>query len=176
MDKTFTVAGTSIREGEFKLRFANGSAQDRANVLIKGGHTEVKLVDLPEPMTKAAATEYLKTLGSSIPEQREVQVAAKPERVAGTPRAQRKSKNTAAVPASTEPTVIAHEDLGLAASSMSPGYWATQSVATRQEMSRNAAWAQGIVCPKGTYPELEAWLENDGVKVNADGTLESMMA
>ena len=67
--------------------------------------------------------------------------------------------------------MIAHEELGFAASGMSRAYWDSQSIMTRQEQSRNAAQRAGIVCPKGTYPELEMWLEMDCVLTQEDGTL-----
>lgn len=55
----FAVAGVSKLEGQVKVRFANGMT--RVKVLSKGGHTEVFLMELPEPMDKPAVVKYLMT-------------------------------------------------------------------------------------------------------------------
>jgi hypothetical protein len=55
--KTFTVAGTSILNGEMKVRFANDTG--RHKVLHKNGHEDIQLVELPEPLTKEQAVEAL---------------------------------------------------------------------------------------------------------------------
>lgn len=57
-DKLFTVAGISKREGEYKVRFANDVM--RVKVLIKGGHEDVRLVELDAPSTKMEAVQVLK--------------------------------------------------------------------------------------------------------------------
>ena len=56
-DKTFAVAGVSKLNGKFRARFAKDMM--RVKVLDKAGHTDVNLVELPEPMTKAAAASHL---------------------------------------------------------------------------------------------------------------------
>lgn len=58
-DKTFTIAGVSTQHGKTKHRFANGSLENRAKVLARGGHTDIKLYDLPNPMTKDEARVWL---------------------------------------------------------------------------------------------------------------------
>lgn len=58
-EKTFTVAGTSVKNNVLTWRFANGSAEARTMVLVKDGHKDVKLQGLPKPMTKKEAIEYL---------------------------------------------------------------------------------------------------------------------
>jgi hypothetical protein len=58
MNKTFTVAGTSNLNGTVKFRFAN-DLKSRIAVLTRNGHTDIDLRELPEPMTKAAAIQYL---------------------------------------------------------------------------------------------------------------------
>lgn len=60
MDKLFAVAGTSVLEGKCKVRFAKDLA--RAKVLAKNGHTDIKLVELPKQMTKAAALAHIAVL------------------------------------------------------------------------------------------------------------------
>lgn len=57
MSKTFTHAGVSKLNGEFKVRFANDAL--RTKVLIKGGHTDIDLMELPNPMTKEDVVAFL---------------------------------------------------------------------------------------------------------------------
>lgn len=58
--KTYTVAGTSKHNGNFKVRFANDML--RTKVLDKHDHTEVILVELPRAMTKLGAVQHIATL------------------------------------------------------------------------------------------------------------------
>jgi len=60
MDKLFTVAGVSTLNGKVKLRFANG-LDKRIAVLVRNGHSDVRLTELPEGMTKQNAALFLKT-------------------------------------------------------------------------------------------------------------------
>lgn len=56
--ETFKVAGTSkLPTGETKVRFANDMT--RVKVLLKGGHTDIDLVELPKAMTKEEIVAYL---------------------------------------------------------------------------------------------------------------------
>lgn len=57
MDKKFGYAGVSRFKGEFKARWASDAA--RVKVLAKGGHTDIDIVQLPNPMTKLEAVQYL---------------------------------------------------------------------------------------------------------------------
>ena len=58
-DKLFTVAGTATNpDGTTKVRFANDLVA-RVKILTKAGCTNIELVELPQPMTKLAALEYL---------------------------------------------------------------------------------------------------------------------
>ena len=57
--KTFTVVGTSNLNGKVKVRFANDMT--RVKVLVKSGHTDINLFELPEAMTKDAAIAYVKS-------------------------------------------------------------------------------------------------------------------
>lgn len=57
MSKSFTHAGVSKLDGEFKVRFANDSM--RTKVLIKNGHTDIDIVELKHAMTKEEAVAYL---------------------------------------------------------------------------------------------------------------------
>ena len=56
--KTFKVIGRSTLNGKAKIRFANDMT--RVKVLVKNGHTEVDLHELPEAMTKEAGIAYVK--------------------------------------------------------------------------------------------------------------------
>ena len=55
--KTFAVAGVSKLAGTFKARFA--ADLTRVKVLEKNGHTDINLIELPEPMTKVEAAAHL---------------------------------------------------------------------------------------------------------------------
>ena len=58
-DKLFTVAGTATNpDGTTKVRFANDLVA-RVKILTKAGCTNIELVELPQPMTKLAALEFL---------------------------------------------------------------------------------------------------------------------
>ena len=57
MSKTFSHAGVSKLDGSFKVRFANDAL--RTKVLIKAGHTDIDLMELPNPMTKEDAVAFL---------------------------------------------------------------------------------------------------------------------
>ena len=57
MSNTFTHAGVSKLNGEFKVRFANDAL--RTKVLIKSGHTDIDLMELPSPMTKEEVVAFL---------------------------------------------------------------------------------------------------------------------
>lgn len=56
--KTFTVAGTSIENGELKFRVANDLA-GRIVMLERCGNTAINLIALPEPMCKEDAAAWL---------------------------------------------------------------------------------------------------------------------
>ena len=57
MIKTFTHAGVSSLNGEFKVRFCNDAF--RQKVLIKNGHKNIDITELKNPMTKEDAIAYL---------------------------------------------------------------------------------------------------------------------
>jgi hypothetical protein len=61
-ENLFTVAGTSNLKGEVKVRFANDLVS-RIKALHRGGHTDVNLMELPNPMTKLEALQYLQSVG-----------------------------------------------------------------------------------------------------------------
>ena len=61
-NKTFTVAGTATHNGNTKPRFANDLVA-RIKILNKAGCTNINLVELPKPMTKIEALQYLQEQG-----------------------------------------------------------------------------------------------------------------
>jgi hypothetical protein len=58
--KTFTVAGVSKLDGEYKIRFANDVM--RVKNLAKSGHEDIRLVELPEAMLKTDAAKFIAKL------------------------------------------------------------------------------------------------------------------
>jgi hypothetical protein len=54
---SYSHAGVSKLNGEFKVRFANDAL--RVKVLAKNGHKDIDIVELKTPMTKEAAVAYL---------------------------------------------------------------------------------------------------------------------
>jgi len=64
-NKMFTIAGTSFHKGENTFRFATGKVAVRTAKLTRGGHTDVGLIELPEPMTKEDAIAFLVAQGRS---------------------------------------------------------------------------------------------------------------
>lgn len=59
---TFTVAGVSIHKGEVKVRFCSDLVL-RIKNLQKQGDTDIQLVELPQPLDKWHACEYLLNSG-----------------------------------------------------------------------------------------------------------------
>ena len=57
--KTFTIAGYSNLNGRVKLRVATGSVARRTSVLKSSGHTDINLIELPQPMTRPEAMAYV---------------------------------------------------------------------------------------------------------------------
>lgn len=54
---TYLYAGVSTKDGETKARFTNMPTY--FDTLVKGGHTNISLLELPEPMNKTDAINYL---------------------------------------------------------------------------------------------------------------------
>jgi len=54
---TYSHAGVSSLNGEFKVRFANDAL--RVKVLAKNGHKSIDIVELKTPMSKEDAVAYL---------------------------------------------------------------------------------------------------------------------
>ena len=59
-DKTFSVAGISNLNGNYKVRFANDLM--RIKVLAKSGHEDIRLADLETSVSKLEAAQMLLTL------------------------------------------------------------------------------------------------------------------
>lgn len=91
-DKLFTVVGISKdTRGDYKVRFANDIM--RIKVLAKGGHTDVRLVELDEPMTKMEAAIALKAIDEFQDVTAQATIAEYVER--NTPKAKPESTPTA---------------------------------------------------------------------------------
>lgn len=71
--KKFTVAGTSVLNGVKKIRFATN--MDRVKVLMRNGHDDIELQELPHAMTKDEIRAYL----GAAPVVAVVVAAAEPE-------------------------------------------------------------------------------------------------
>lgn len=62
-DKLFSVAGYATNpDGTVKVRFANDLVA-RIKILNKAGCTDINLTELPQPMTKVEALEFLSAQG-----------------------------------------------------------------------------------------------------------------
>jgi len=186
MSKEFTVAGTSTIRGVCCFRFGNSEIVARTATLVKEGHVDVNLLQLPYPMIKEDAIAYLATLGVTavVPNKGNIgkvvaEKTVKAPKAAKVVKAQKAPKikvaKTDAILAVLEVTAdntpVLHEALGFAASKMIRHYWDARPLTVRQEYSRNAAVAAGIACPKGTYPQLDARLMTLGVITRPDGTV-----
>lgn len=55
---TFTVVGITVHDGNAKVRFANDLTR-RVKQFIKGGATRCDFIELPNPMNKNEALEYM---------------------------------------------------------------------------------------------------------------------
>ncbi len=63
MSKLYTIAGTSVLDGIRTYRFATGNVQIRAGVLKRNDHIEIELLELPAPMGKDEAINWLNSQG-----------------------------------------------------------------------------------------------------------------
>ena len=60
-DKLFSVAGVTVHNGNAKVRFTDDLVR-RVKQFTKGGATRCEFVELPEPMTKLDALNYMLTV------------------------------------------------------------------------------------------------------------------
>ena len=60
-DKLFSVAGITVHNGNAKVRFTDDLVR-RVKQFTKGGATRCEFVELPEPMTKLDALNYMLTV------------------------------------------------------------------------------------------------------------------
>lgn len=98
-NKTFTIAGTSTKDGANTFRFATGKATVRTGVLKRNGHTDIALQDLPQPMTKTDAIAFLGKSGITavVPKSgRKAAVVQTPEQIAEAAEAAKKEARNAA--------------------------------------------------------------------------------
>ena len=55
----FKIVGISTLNGKTKVRFANDLVS-RVKILVKDGHTDINLIELPEALSKGDCVKYLK--------------------------------------------------------------------------------------------------------------------
>jgi hypothetical protein len=116
-EKTFTVAGTSIVNNKRTYRFSNGKINLRRNMLKHFGHRAIKLMELPEPMTKVQAMAFLQKQGvrASLPtrsksnKKSQLVVAAEKLVEKGRKISETRARNKAAAGTGTETPVVAVE-------------------------------------------------------------------
>ena len=102
MSKSFTHAGVSKLNGEFKVRFANDAL--RTKVLIKNGHKDIDIVELKVPMTKEDAVAYLLSINFDNGN-KEVRAALEAEQGKRTEKPKAAKAPKAAKVAKTKPTM-----------------------------------------------------------------------
>lgn len=67
-DKTYSVVGTTVQpDGQLKIRWTNNIM--RIKILMREGHTDIKLVDLGKEMTKYEAVKAMQSLDEFQPAQ-----------------------------------------------------------------------------------------------------------
>lgn len=93
--KTFTVAGVSKLDGEYKIRFANDVM--RVKNLAKSGHEDIRLVELPEAMLKTDAAKFIAQLDEYKDADAQAAIAEYLDRHDRQPRVQVKAAVKAAV-------------------------------------------------------------------------------
>lgn len=62
-EKKWTIAGLSTLDGTRTFRFATGKVKTRAAKLKRHGHLDIELFELPNPMTKEEAKQWLLSQG-----------------------------------------------------------------------------------------------------------------
>lgn len=58
--KTFKYAGTSVKNGTTKIRWANDEKREAA--MVKDGQTDIIFVELPVPMSKLHAAKFIRDI------------------------------------------------------------------------------------------------------------------
>ena len=96
MSKTYTHAGVSKLDGEFKVRFANDAM--RTKVLVKHGHSDIDIVELKNPMSKADAVAYLLSIDFATRDGKTNQAVLEALTVAAEKRSGTKTVQTAKAP------------------------------------------------------------------------------
>jgi len=109
MSKSFTHAGVSKLDGEFKVRFANDSL--RTKVLIKNGHTDIDIIELKHAMTKEDAVAFLISIdfdngNAAVRAALEVEVDKRSPKAASKDKPKKEAKKPKKAPA-TKPTLEA---------------------------------------------------------------------
>lgn len=84
MAKLFTIAGTSVLNGVRTYRFASGNVKTRIGVLRRNEHIDIQLLELPNPMEKDAAIQWLNSQGidAAVPVTGRRKIQLTPEEIA----------------------------------------------------------------------------------------------
>jgi hypothetical protein len=84
MAKLFTIAGTSVLNGVRTYRFASGNVKTRIGVLRRNEHTDIQLLELPNPMEKSDAIQWLNSQGidATVPVTGRRKIELTPEEIA----------------------------------------------------------------------------------------------
>lgn len=70
-NKTYTIVGTSVRDGKMKVRWATDMV--RSKVLERTNHTEIELFEMPQAMNKTDAVRWmLDTRGDKLAPERKL--------------------------------------------------------------------------------------------------------
>ena len=99
-EKTFTVAGVSKLDGEFKVRFANDVM--RVKVLAKNGHEDINLIELEQPMSKLDAALFLQELDEFQDPEVQACIADYIDRNTEKPKTEKKAKAPKAAASATK--------------------------------------------------------------------------
>jgi hypothetical protein len=106
MSQLFTVAGTSRHpNGQVKVRYANDMT--RVKVLVKGEHTDIDLIEVPQAMTKEDIVAYLIKIdfaNGDADKAAAINAEATKRKVGEAPKAVAKSKGNVKVVAKTKST------------------------------------------------------------------------
>lgn len=105
---TYTHAGVSRLNGEFKVRFANDAL--RVKVLAKNGHTDIDIVELKHAMSKEDAIAFLMSIdfangNAEVEQALEAEVLKRSEKPAKEPKVKAEKPAKVAKPAAKKAVV-----------------------------------------------------------------------
>lgn len=135
-ERTFTVAGTTVRHGKCKFRTANSVMYTK--VLLRDGHEQITLVELGQPMTKLEAALFVQEIDLFQTPERAEAIREFIERESG--KAAPAVAKAAAAPVAAAVTPVTDV---VSAEAMEEGLTPEQVIAAIEELEkRDAALAQ----------------------------------